>query len=85
MLDCINLDTDLAEQLGSALLDFSVKATTYPQCYTHDEWVEQLHTAGTALVLYAEEENNGLASDLIKQDAKQALHWVADHLGMLWD
>lgn len=86
MLDYKNLDYSLAEHLGSALVEFSVNAQTFPaDSMPYIEWVELLQTHGAALLDYADQTETGIPTEECIKDAKQALHWVAEHLGMLWD
>lgn len=98
--DAWNLDTVFTERLGRQLLALDDYGNGYPGDMTPETWSAELRHAAYMLLLYAErEEELDLIEmsdpDWIKKsheleaerlnDAKAALHWVADHLQSLWD
>jgi hypothetical protein len=74
-----SLDTHLCEHLGAMLAVHARDARNHPPELEHDEWLEQLRTAGEALNGYDPEDAERVAA------ARGALHWVADNLVDLWD
>lgn len=74
----------LTRLVGEALLHLADNGMGYPVQYNGaDDWRRDLRQHGRALRAYAsadwEEEEDRIG------DAQQALHWVADNLGDLWD
>jgi len=84
--DIYNLDMWFTTELGESLLAWvNNPPNSYPPDRTYDEWVAQLRAAGESLVEYKgrwDESNN---EEHTLENAKSALHWVADHLENLWD
>lgn len=80
----------LAGRLGAQLLHFADVTNGWPgtdEFPDHEAWQQALRKAGTALQRYATADIYELPDDevdLVWQGAKDALHWVADHLEHLW-
>ena len=88
--DSINLDGALTQWLGDRLIFLSCHASGTPCEITEDSgprehanWRGDLHRHGVALQKYDQAGSN---PDIeIRERAQEALRWVADHLGDLWD
>jgi len=82
-----SLDSHLAETLGAQLTALARIAHGYPGTYPggFEGWVADLGRNGAALSAYGAIDNLMPEHDHIWADAREALHWVADHLGALWD
>lgn len=83
-----SLDSHLAKTLGAQLVRMSEIAHGYPsEDYPYDQWTADLKRHGEALLTYQrlndEVFGNGWEADY--QPAREALAWVGDNLGALWD
>lgn len=89
-------DTVLAKNLGAQLVELSRIAHGYPgkgdypvdsTNESFERWVADLKTHGEALIAYSElqYELDGDDWDALYEPAQEALRWVADNLGSLWD
>lgn len=83
------LDGWLAKTLGAQLVEMSEIAHGYPDDdYPYERWVADLRKHGEALQHYAEfdflESPDQWDADVYPA-ARDALRWVADNLGSLWD
>lgn len=97
--DLTNMDTYLAEVIGSQLLHFADTTHGWPASEEYPDftdWQNALRENGHKLLAYAgretREENTILppsewlkAEDARYQSAKEALEWVARNLPALWD
>jgi hypothetical protein len=98
--DCIDLHSTLARWLGERLIHLGEHTKGTPYAYwmkfstgenTFDEdaafaaWKADLTTNGKALLAYVEDVET-LPEDVETLPAAQeAMRWVADNLGFLWD
>ncbi|CAB4190597.1 hypothetical protein UFOVP1288_78 [uncultured Caudovirales phage] len=83
--DCISLHTSLCAWLGARLVFLSAHSHGHPYSHSQEAWEEALLTHGQALLAwstYYEKENY---EEELYHEAQRALHWVARHLGKLWD
>lgn len=82
-----SLDVHLSRTLGQQLVAMADIAHGHPEVngwdYTFETWTADLRRHGGALQLYSE----GWVDDweTTGEPAQAALHWVAEHLGALWD
>lgn len=85
--DCISLDTSLCKWLGDRLVFMSEHANSFDPAYTYERWCELLRTNGEALLAW----HRHWDLDTLEEEqqahlgAQEALRWVADNLGTLWD
>lgn len=83
------LDGWLAKTLGAQLVTMSETVHTYPgDHYPYEQWTADMKKHGEALQRYAvfdflESPDEWEAT--IYPAAREALRWVADNLGSLWD
>lgn len=77
-----SLDHHLARTLGAQLLWLADHGHGYPCDTTAEKWTTQLRTHGQALADYAAADSLDNTVDPL---AAEAIHWVADNLGSLWD
>jgi len=94
--DCISLDTSLCGWLGARLLFLSEHASSSPYYYggtdnhevSCDLFTSDLRDHGNALMRWAKHFDAAYDADMEKDTyihAQEALRWVADNLGTLWD
>jgi hypothetical protein len=79
-----SLDHSLAETLGAQLTRLADVAHGWPgneEFPTFEDWTAALRENGAKLSAYGADDENG---DLYA-GAQDALRWVADHLGYIWD
>ena len=86
-----SLDDQLSRSLGAQLTQMAKGGMSYPgtEVYPSFElWQTDLHKHGAALATYARVHYETDTTDeweLIYQPAREALMWVAENLGNLWD
>lgn len=85
-----SLDDHLGETLGAQLVEMADIAHAYPgEHYPFEQWTADLRSHGEALLTYQREHyegaDHGAEWDSIYAPAQDALRWVADNLGSLWD
>lgn len=94
-----SLDDHLSKTLGAQLIALADIAHGWPQSDeypTYEDWVAALRDNGNALLAYGDHwdvclipgitsEEIRAKEDELRDNAKKALHWVADNLGALWD
>lgn len=86
--DCIDLHSALARWLGERLIHLGEHTNGIPMPYVSKfpgdddaafaAWKADLTTHGKALLAYVEDDETLPA-------AQEAIRWVADNLGLLWD
>jgi hypothetical protein len=84
-----NLDCHLGETLGAQLVKLAEEGHVWPgeEWGTVEQWDTDLKRHGEALLAYCglwEVETRGEEEVLVKA-AQEAMHWVAENLGSLWD
>lgn len=83
-----SLDSHLAKTLGQQLVRMSEIAHGYPgESYPYDRWTADLKRHGEALLTYHRVQFDvyGDEWEAIRRPACEALVWVGDNLGALWD
>jgi hypothetical protein len=83
-----SLGHHLAKTLGEQLVTLSEGAHGYPgDKYPYDRWTADLKRHGEALLAYhcGQFEAVGEQWDALYEPAREALVWVAENLGTLWD
>jgi len=88
--DCITLCDSLAEWLTKRLIHLSIYGNTHPGNLSPKEWELKLRFAATSLYQYTLLRNNQVEVcpfefDDVQDNAKKAIHWVADNFEHLWD
>lgn len=78
-----SLDYHLAKTLGAQLVTLSRIAHGHPNNWTYETWTVELAKHGNALQAYADDDLTHY--DTTYPPAKEALIWVAENLGALWD
>ncbi len=81
--DTWDLNLILARRLGAQLTNLAETTNGWPGPEKYDSpqaWDRALRSAGTALTVYALDDR----SIHRRNEAKDALHWVADNLEHLW-
>lgn len=85
--DTWSADLYICRVVGGLLLHIAEHAHAWPgteEFPTYEDWTAALRSHGERLVRYGEEPFPDETED--RQVAAQAsLHWVADHLGSIWD
>ena len=77
-----NLGSALCRSLGGQLLHLAATTHGWPageEFPTDEDWARTHRVHGQALLAYDAGDADRAAA------ARAALHWVADHLGQLWD
>ena len=77
-----DLVSALPRALGNTLIFWSEKAMSYPPSIGFEEFKELLRSHGQALLDFVEDDDE---TPETYARAQEALHWVADNLGTLWD
>lgn len=86
-----SLDTHLCATLGEQLAHLAEMTHGYPagsRYTTFDQWQDDLRLYGKALTEYAEHkfsDDETIDQGRLEMQAQEALRWVADNLGSLWD
>ena len=82
--DCINLDLALIRWLGERLEFLSRHTNTHP-CVYRDliDWRSDCLKYGEVLLRYAQEDYS--SGNVMEQEAREAMRWVAEHFGRFWD
>lgn len=88
-----SLDTHLCATLGAQLTGLADIAHGWPQSETYpdyDDWIAALRDNAAKLTAYGNKWDldinpYGEESEQVYKDAQDALRWVADNLGALWD
>lgn len=86
--DCISLDTVLCRWLGERLLFMGKHTSSIPFAWTTEGWRAALRKHGHALIAWANHFTNDLTPEEEKvayAEAQDAMRWVAEYLGHLWD
>lgn len=78
-----SLDVYLALTLGEQLIELAEHGHGYPGDYPYERWTRDLHRHGEALICYSEGWFD--TWETVYEPAREALVWVADNLGSLWD
>lgn len=80
-----SLDHHLAETLGPQLVHMANVAHGWPSGgeWTYETWTAVLRRHGQALIAYAE--TDSFAPEPVYEAAREAIRWVAEHFGALWD
>lgn len=80
--DVWSVDAALCRLLGEMLAQLAAVSHGWPgsaEYPTYDSWTFELNSKSADLLAYDPDDAASYAS------AQTALHWVADHLGALWD
>lgn len=83
-----NIDNHLSRTLGQQLVTMATIAHGYPgDQYPYDRWTADLEAHGKALLAYQRHQFDvyGDERDAIYRKAQEALVWVSENLGSLWD
>lgn len=72
------LDKWLAHELSRRIL-----AWVEVGVMNDDDWIEELKTAGEALREYAKPQIR--ITDTVHKNARDAMFWIAENFGVLWD
>tara|TARA_R110000822_G_scaffold288395_1_gene409722 strand:- start:230 stop:625 length:396 start_codon:yes stop_codon:yes gene_type:complete len=85
--DCINLNSSLAEWLGTRMVHLAKYSNSYPHSFRSIEvYNEYLNMHGNALLDYSKDDSSFTTEGaIIAYKAKDAMHWVANNLETLWD
>lgn len=88
--DVWQMDTTMTKSIGAQLIALANTAHGWPgtEEFPHaDDWTNVLRHHGHALLNYAtnKHEYEGQTYEKMSEAAQEALYWVADHLGHLWD
>ena len=88
-VDCIDLHSALAHWLGERLIHLGEHTNNIPMPYTSKfpgdddaafaAWKADLTANGKVLLAFVRTNPKTLSA------AQEAMHWVADNLGLLWD
>ena len=83
---CLNLDKAIARWLGKRLVHLGTHTCSRPLSTVADEWNGDLIRHGYALLAYAYDEHDTMeAEQEACNRAKDAMGFVAEHFGQLWD
>lgn len=83
--DTWSADLYICHVIGEMLLHLAEHGHGWPgteEFPTSEDWNSALRRHGDRLVRYAAEP---LQMDSVQPDAQASLHWVAEHLGAIWD
>lgn len=78
-----NLDLELCRFIAQVLAEWLQKEPNgTPPSFTREEWIGQLEKVQKAMENYTQD---SFLEVKTTEEAKEALHWIADNLEVLWD